>query len=184
MQGGEGYMITRETKAKEIQAISDRFSRAKAAFLVDFKGLNVENVTQFRKALTSVNSDFRVIKNTLALRALKDHPEFEGAIKDSLTGNNGVVFAYEDPSASAKTIAAFLKENEAMVLKKGAMDGKALDEAMVKYLATLPGKQELRAKLLGTLQGPMATMLGLMNNVPGTFVRLLSAYKDQKEKAS
>lgn len=174
-------MITREKKTQEIQAISERFSRAKAAFLVDFKGLDVQSVTKFRKTLTGINCDLRVIKNTLALRALKEHPQYETPLKDALTGTNAVVFAYEDPSASAKTVTAFLKEHEALTFKAGAMEGKALSEAMVKYLATLPGKPELRAKLLGTMQGPMSNFLGLMNNVPGTFVRLLAAYAKTKQ---
>lgn len=176
-------MQTREQKALEISELSDRFAKAKAAFLVDFKGLDVERVTKLRKSLAPIKSEFRVVKNTLALRALKNHPQYESVLKDAFTGNNGIVFAYEDASASAKFLTGFMKENDALVMKTGAMDGKALNEAMVKYLATLPGKPELQAKLLGTLQGPMANLLGLMNNVPGTFVRLLAAYKDKLEKA-
>jgi large subunit ribosomal protein L10 len=176
-------MQTREVKAQEISELSERFAKAKAAFLLDFKGLDVERVTKLRKSLAPLKSEFRVVKNTLARRAMKDHPAFESVLKDAFTGNNGVVFAYEDASASAKLLTAFIKENEALVMKYGAMDGKALNEAMVKYLATLPGKPELQAKLLGTLQGPMSSFLGLCNNVPGTFVRLLAAYKDKQEKA-
>lgn len=173
-------MMTREDKAKEIQTLSERFGRAKAAFLVDFKGLNVEKATKLRMELRKLDSEIRVVKNTLAVRALKEHAGYESPLKDAFTGNNAVVYAYEDPSATAKALAGFVKENEELVLKTGAMDGKQLDEAMVKYLATLPGKPELQAKLLGTLQAPMGKMLGLFNNVPGSFVRLLAAYKDTK----
>lgn len=173
-------MITRESKAQEISEISERFAKAKAAFLVDFKGLTVEKVTKFRKLLRPIQSELKVVKNTLALRALKDHQSFENALKDHFTGNNGVVFAYEDVSASAKTITAFVKDNEELVLKTGAMDGKALNEAQIKYLATLPGKPELQAKLLGTLQGPAQKMVTLLNQVPSQFVRVLAAYNDKK----
>ncbi len=176
-------MQTRDQKAVETSALAEKFAKAKAAFLVDFKGLDVERVTKLRKALAPLNSEFRVVKNTLALRAMKDYPTFGEPLKDQFVGNNGVVFAYEDASAAAKFLTQFVKENEALVMKKGAMDGKLLNEAMVKYLATLPGKPELRAKLLGTLQSPMATLLGLMNNVPGTFVRLLAARHEQQSKA-
>lgn len=177
-------MITRQDKALEIKEISERFGRAKAAFLIDFKGLNVEKATSLRKNLLQLQSELRVVKNTLAKIALKEHSSYDSALTDAFTGNNGVVFAYEDPSASAKALTAFIKDNEELVLKTGAMDGKALSEAMIKYLATLPSRPELQAKLLGTFQGPMATMLGLMNNVPGTFVRLLAAYKDKQEKSA
>ena len=177
-------MQTREQKAQEVSVISDRFAKAKAAFLVDFKGLDVERVTKLRKALAPIKSEFRVVKNTLALRAIKNHPNYATALEKEFTGNNGVVFAYEDATAAAKFLMGFAKENEALVMKTGAMDGKLLNEAMIKYLATLPGKPELQAKLLGTLQGPMSNFVRLLNNVPGSFVRLLAAYKDQKEKAS
>lgn len=177
-------MQTREDKAKEISDISDRFNKAKAAFLVDFKGLDVEKMTKLRMTLTPMQSELRVVKNTLARRALDQAPQYGEALKDEFTGNNAVVFAYEDASAPAKALNEFTKDNEALVIKTGAMDGKKLDESQVKYLATLPGKDQLRAMLLATMQGPMSNMLGLMNNVPGGFVRLLAAYKDQKEKSA
>ena len=173
-------MATREKKSQEVEQISERFSRAKAAFLVDFKGLNVEKVTKLRMILQPINSEMRVVKNTLALRALKQHEKYDGALKDHFTGNNAVVFAYEDVSAPAKALALFSKDNEALVLKFGAMDGKALNEAQIKYLATLPGKPELRAKLLGTFQGPAQKFVSTLNEVPSKFVRLLAAYRDQK----
>jgi large subunit ribosomal protein L10 len=173
-------MITRESKAEEIAEISERFGKAKAAFLVDFKGLSVDKVTKFRKILRPLQSELKVVKNTLALRALKDHQSFEAPLKDHFTGNNGVVFAYEDVSASAKAITGFVKENEELLLKTGAMDGKALNEAQIKYLATLPGKPELQAKLLGTLQGPAQKFVSLLNQVPSQFVRVLAAYKDKQ----
>jgi large subunit ribosomal protein L10 len=173
-------MATREDKALEVKEISDRFARAKAAFLVDFKGLDVENVTKLRKLLRPLQSEMKVVKNTLALRALKEHEKFDGALKDHFTGNNAVVFAYEDASAPAKALAAFVKEHEALVLKTGAMEGKALNEAQIKYLATLPGKPELRAKLLGALQAPAQKFVGTLNATPSQFVRILAAYRDKK----
>ena len=173
-------MMTRQDKVEEVKSISERFGRAKAAFLVDFKGLNVEKVTNLRMTLTKLDSELRVVKNTLAKRALKDNPDFDGPLSEDFTGTNGVVFAYEDPSASAKALTAFIKDNDELMMKRGAMDGKVLDEAMVKYLAELPGKPELQAKLLGTMAGPMQGMLGLMQNVPGSFVRLLAAYRDKQ----
>lgn len=173
-------MITREQKSQEVAEISERFGRAKAAFVVDFKGLDVEKVTKLRMLLRPLKSEMKVVKNTLALRALKEHEKYDGALRDHLSGNNAVVFAYEDVSAPAKALANFSKDNEALVLKTGAMDGKALNEAQIKYLATLPGKPELQAKLLGTFQGPMQKFVSTLNEVPSKFVRLLAAYRDQK----
>lgn len=173
-------MFTREQKSEEVADISQRFARAKAAFLVDFKGLDVEKITKLRKLLSPIKSEMKVVKNTLALRAIKEHESYDGALRDHFVGNNAVVFAYEDASAPAKALAQFSKENEALVLKTGAMDGKNLNEAQIKYLATLPGKSELQAKLLGTLQAPMQKFVATLNEVPSRFVRILAAYRDQK----
>ncbi len=173
-------MSTREQKAQEVAEISERFSRAKAAFLVDFKGLDVESITKLRKLMRNAQSELKVVKNTLAIRAVQEHEKYGTPLKDHFKGNNAVVFAYEDVSAPAKALAAFAKENEALVLKTGAMDGRGMNEAQIKYLATLPGKPELRAKLLGTLQAPSQKFVATLNEVPSKFVRLLAAYRDQK----
>jgi large subunit ribosomal protein L10 len=175
-------MMTREVKAQEISSLSERFGKAKAAFLVDYKGMNVESVTKLRKILRPIQAEMKVVRNTLALRALKDHPQFESAMKDSFTGTNAIVFAYGDPAAPAKTLTEFTKEVEILQIKSGAMDGATLSEAKIKYLATLPSKQELQAKLLGVLQAPMSKFLGTLQAAPAGFVRVLAAYKDQKEK--
>jgi len=172
-------VYTREDKAKEVTEISGLFAKAKAAFLVDFKGLDVESVTILRKLLRPLNSELRVVKNTLALRAMKDHEQYDAPLKDKMSGNNAFVFAYEDASAPAKALTEFAKKNEALVLKSGAMDGKALNEAQIKYLSTLPGKPELRAMLLGAFQAPAQNFVSLLNQVPSTFVRLLAAKRDK-----
>lgn len=175
-------MMNREQKAQEISSLSERFGRAKAAFLVDYKGMNVESVTKLRKTLNPVQAEMKVVRNTLALRALKDHPAYESALKDAFVGTNAIVFAYGDPVAPAKTLSDFTKEVEVLQLKTGAMDGAQLDEAKIKYLATLPSKPELQAKLLGVLQAPMGKFLGTLQAAPAGFARVLNAYKEHKEK--
>lgn len=171
-------MMTRERKAQEITAISEKFGKAKAAFLVDFKGMDVESVTKLRKSLRPVESEMKVVRNTLARRALADFPEMKSALEDKFTGTNAIVFVYGDAGASAKALSNFGKDVEAFQLKSGVMDGQALDEAGIKYLATLPSKQELQAKLLGTLQAPMSKFLGTLQAVPGGFARVLQAYNE------
>lgn len=168
-------MMTKEKKTSEIQALSERFGKAKAAFLVDFKGLSVDQVTKLRKSLRPSDSEMKVVRNTLALRALKDHPTTESALKEDFVGNNAVVFAYSDASASAKVLSNYAKEVEDFVLKTGVMDGKKLDEARIKYLATLPGKDQLRAQFLGVLSAPMGKFVRTLNEVPSGFARVLNA---------
>ncbi len=175
-------MMTRERKAQEISSLSERFGKAKAAFLVDYKGMNVESVTKLRKLLRPSQAEMKVVRNTLAIRALKDHPSMESALKDALVGTNAIVFAYGDPVAPAKALTEFNKEVEALQIKSGAMDGATLDESKIKYLSTLPSKPELQAKLLGVLSAPMSKFLGTLQAAPAGFVRVLNAYKEQKEK--
>src|SRR5690606_30554918 len=100
-------MMTKERKAQEIASISEKFGRSKAAFLVDFKGMDVENVTKLRKLLRPVESEMKVVRNTLAIRALADHPQMKAPLENELVGTNAVVFAYSDPSAAAKALQNF-----------------------------------------------------------------------------
>ncbi|NCN95523.1 MAG: 50S ribosomal protein L10 [Bdellovibrionales bacterium] len=173
-------MMTRERKAQEISVISEKFGRSKAAFLVDFKGMDVENVTKLRKSLRPVESEMKVVRNTLALRALSDHPEMKGALENEFLGTNAIVFVYNEPSAAAKALKDFGKEVEAFQIKSGAMEGLRLSEAAVMQLADLPSKDELRAMLLAVFAAPMTKFLGTAQAVPGGFVRVLNAYKESK----
>jgi large subunit ribosomal protein L10 len=173
-------MITRADKAQEIAVLSEKFGRAKAAFLVDFKGMTVEQVTTLRKRLFPLESEMKVVRNTLAVRALMDHPASESAIKDSFTGTNAVVFAYGEAPAAAKALSDFGKEVELFQLKAGVMDGAKLDANQIKALANLPSKDVLRAMLLGTLQAPMSKFLGTLQAVPGSFVRVLAAHNEKQ----
>lgn len=175
-------MMNREEKAQEIASLSERFGKAKAAFLVDYKGMDVESVTKLRKILRPLQAEMRVVRNTLARRALKEHPTMESAIAESFVGTNAVIFAFGDPSAPAKSINDFAKEVEILQIKAGVMDGAFLDESKVKYLATLPSKEELQAKLLGVLSAPMTKYLGTLQAASSGFVRVLNAYKGQKEQ--
>lgn len=171
--------MDRSQKVQAITSLSEKFGRAKAAFLVDFKGMNVEQVTSLRKTLTPLQAEMKVVRNTLAKRALLEHPKSEAAIAKSLSGTNAVVFAYEDVSAAAKALADFARDVEALELKTGVMDGSALSKQQITYLATLPGKEVLRAQLLGVFAAPMSKFVRTLSAVPGGFVRVLAAKKDK-----
>lgn len=172
-------MITRADKAQEIASLSEKFGKAKAAFLVDYKGMNVEQVTLLRKKLIPVESEMKVVRNTLAIRALADHPASESALKEALVGNNAVIFAYGEAPASAKALADFAKDVELLQLKVGVMEGQKLDKNGIQALANLPSKEVLRSQFLGVLQAPMAKFVGTLNAVPSGFVRVLAAQKDK-----
>lgn len=173
-------MLTRADKAERISEISNSLSKAKATFVVDFNGMDVEQVTSLRKSLFKTNSEMRVVRNTLALRALKDHPEASAALENDFVGTNALVFAYEDASASAKALSEFSKDNEKLKLKTGVMEGQRLDESKIKYLATLPSKDELRAQFLSVMTMPAVSLVRVMNAVPSGFLNVMNARKDAK----
>lgn len=172
-------MITREKKENDVSDLAVKFRKAKAAFLVDFKGLNVESVTELRKKLRPAQSEMKVVRNTLAIRAISSDEKMHTALKSDFVGNNAVVFAYDDVSESAKILKDFTKTFEFVKLKAGYMDGNRLDESKIGYLSTLPSKDVLRAKLLGTMAAPASQFVRLLNEVPSQFVRVLAAKRDK-----
>ncbi len=172
-------MMTRAEKSEMVKSLAEKFGKAKAAFLVDFKGMKVEQVTSLRKKLHPVESEMQVVRNTLAEKALEQYPEVEKVLKGVLRGTNAVVFAYGDVTASAKVLSTFAKDVELLQLKIGVMENAALDQEKIKYLATLPSKEVLRAQFLGLLQGPMSKFVGTLNAVPSGFVRVLAAQQEK-----
>lgn len=173
-------MMTKQKKIESVSGLVDQFKRSKAAFLIDFTGMNVDQVTNLRKILNPVESEMKVVKNTLAKLALKQSPEYESVLSKDFVGVNAIVFSYGEVSASAKVLTQFSKEVDSLKIKMGAMEGERLDAAQIKFLATLPGKDELRSQLLSTFQAPMAKLVRTMNEVPSGFVRVLAAQKDKK----
>lgn len=156
-------MMTRATKEQEIKDLVQQLNKSKGAFVIDFKGLKVEQVTSLRKALNKSESEMKVVRNTLAKRALKDFPKVDEALGSSLKGTNALVFTFGEINATAKALADFAKDNELMQIKTGVMDGEKLDTAKIKFLATLPGKDQIRAMFLGVLQAPGSKLARCLN---------------------
>jgi large subunit ribosomal protein L10 len=171
-------MITRADKEQEVQQLTDRFRRSKAAFLVDFKGMKVEQVTNLRKKLFPLEAEMKVVRNTLARRAVKEFPKVDAAIGKAFVGTNALIFAYGDVASPAKELSAFAKDVEMFQLKTGYMDGQQLDENKIKFLATLPSKDVLRAQLLGVLQAPATKLARTLKEAPASLVRVLAAKKE------
>jgi len=156
-------MITRADKEQEIKLITEKFGKAKGAFIVDFKGIKVEQVTSLRKKLHASDSEMKVVRNTLAKRAFKDHPAVEKAFANSMKGTNAIVFSYGEVNATAKTLAEFAKDVEVLQIKTGVMDGEALNDTKIKFLATLPGKDQLRSIFLATLLASGSALARCLN---------------------
>jgi large subunit ribosomal protein L10 len=173
--------MDRATKDTQIGEIKTRFDRMTAAVFLDFKGMKVEHVTKLRAEFRKAGIDYKVCKNTLVKHALKGAP-FVGKLDDALVGMTGIAWSYEDPSAAAKVVKAFRKEpaGEKLQIKAGLIEGSVLDAVGVEdQLATMPGKNELRAKLLATMQAPLQQFVALLAAPTQNFVYLLSA-KERK----
>ncbi len=156
-------MITRADKETQVKAIAEKFAKAKGAFIVDFKGIKVEQVTNLRKKLHKSESEMKVVRNTLAKRAFASHPGAAKAFEGSMKGTNAIVFSYGEVTATAKALAEFAKDVEVLQIKTGMMEGEALDASKIKFLATLPGKDQLRAQLLALFKEPSAKMARVLD---------------------
>ncbi len=169
--------MQRTLKETQIGEIRTRFDKMTAAVFLDFKGMTVEHVTKLRAEFRKAGVEYKVCKNTLVKHALKGSP-FVSKLDDVLVGPTGIAWSYEDPSAAAKVVKAFRKDpaGEKLQIKAGLIEGAILDANSVEsQLATMPGKNELRATLLATLQAPLQSFVALLAAPSQDFVYLLSA---------
>lgn len=172
--------MNRTEKETLVDSLHQEFMASPHAVLVDFRGLSVPAVTEFRRKVRAAGSRYRVVKNRLALRAVKDTPlEKLGA---SFEGTTGVAYAGADPVVLAKVLMDFAKDNPQLVVKGGVVSGgQVLDAEGVKALSTMPGMPELRARLLGTLMAPAAKLVRLLNTPASQMVRVLDAHREKQE---
>lgn len=169
-----------EEKKAAVADISARIAQAQSVVVAEYRGLEVEGMTELRRKARASGVYLRVLKNTLARRAVKDTP-FE-KLADQMVGP--LIYGISsDPVAPAKLLNDFAKTSEKIVLKAGAMPGSLLSAAEVKSLASLPGREDLIAQLLGTMQAPIARFVQTLNEVPARFVRTLAAARDAREGA-
>jgi large subunit ribosomal protein L10 len=173
--------MNRSEKAAVVEDIGAVVAAAQTIVVAEYRGLEVEAMTVLRKQAREAGVYLRVVKNTLARRAVTG-TQFE-VLADQLVGP--LIYSVStDPVAAAKVLNDFAKGNQKLVLKAGAMGGSLLDVNGVKALATMPSREELLAKLLGTMQAPVATFVRTLNEVPSKFVRALAAVEKQKAEAA
>jgi large subunit ribosomal protein L10 len=169
--------LSMEQKQAMVAEVAAKLAGAQAVIVAEYRGLDVERVTQLRTRARKSGLYLRVLKNTLARRAVKGTP-FE-KLSEQMVGPLMYGIA-QDPVAGAKVIAEFAKENERFVIKGGAMANAVMSLQDIKALASLPSREELLAKLVGTLQAPIVKLVRTLNEVPGRFVRTLAAVRDAK----
>ncbi|WP_437549104.1 50S ribosomal protein L10 [Sorangium sp. So ce327] len=174
--------MERSQKEVLIGSVRQKFERMSSAVFLDFKGMNVEAVTKLRDEFRKSGVEYRVVKNTLVRHAIKEHP-WAKTLAKSLTGMTGVAWSYEDPSAAAKVVKAFRKDNQKLQVKAGLIEGQILSgDAVETQLATMPGKDELRATLLATLQAPLQQFVQQLNAPLQNFAYLLKAKEEEAGK--
>jgi large subunit ribosomal protein L10 len=168
--------VNKTEKQELVTELRDKLKGAKALYYTDFTGLNVKQMTDLRRRLRKGGVEYLVIKNTLALRAVND----SGLAGTRLKGPTGIVIG-KDPVVAAKVLTDFAKEFEKPAVKGGLLDGKSIDSAQVKRLASMPPREQLLAELGAGLQSPLAAIAGALNGVLSTFVGALDALRAQRE---
>jgi large subunit ribosomal protein L10 len=173
--------LNRQEKAAKVEEVSALVATAQSIVVAEYRGLDVDSATKLRKQARSQGVQLRVLKNTLARRAVNG-TAFAG-LSDKLVGP--LVYGFSaDPVAAAKVLAGFAKDNDKLVVKAGAMPNYVMDDKGVKALATMPSREQLLAKLMATMQAPIGQFVRTLNEVPSRLVRTLAAVRDAKEKAA
>ncbi len=173
--------MSRDKKAEVVQDLTDRLQRSETLYVTDFTGIAVKPMTELRGKLRAAGVDYVVVKNTLALRALKE-AKVTG-LDELLRGPTGFVFAGADPVAAAKVLAAFQKEHETLTVKAGLVDGRQMTPKEIRRLATLPSRDELLAQMGGALQAPLQGFVGALTSMLYQFVGAVEALRAQRASA-
>jgi len=172
--------LNKQQKAVKIDQVCAMVAQAKAIVVAEYRGLNVESVTRLRRQARGQGVQLRVLKNTLARRAMTGTP-FAG-LSDHLVGP--LMYGMgPDPIAVAKVLSSFAKDNDRLVVKAGAMADFVMDDKAVKALATMPSRERLLAMLMATMQAPAAQFVRTLNEVPARLVRTLAAVRDARQAA-
>jgi len=172
--------MLRSEKVTAVEFIKERFGRMSSAVFLDFSGMTVEEVSTLRDNLRAKGVEYKVVKNTLVKKAIGD-VAWAKTLAPMLKGMTGVAWSYEEPSAAARVVKDFKRDNEKLKIKGGLLEGQVLDgKAVESQLATLPGKDEMRATLLRTLIAPAQHFVMLLNAPAQNFVGVLAA-KQRKE---
>jgi len=170
--------MARPEKEAAVAEIQKKLSSSQSVILTDYRGLNVQEVTELRKKLREVGVEFKVVKNTLTKLAAKN-AAIEG-LDDLMEGPIALAFGYDDPVAPAKVLAEFAKDHQSLELKGGLLEGKVIDLNMVNSLAKLPSKEALLAQIVGLLQAPIRNLVNVLSAPLRNTVYVLEAVRKKQ----
>jgi len=169
------------TKKELVEKLNSQLSETEIALIVDYKGLDVEAMTQLRNELRKEGAQLEVVKNTLL--SMASEGTSVSVLKNFLKGPNAIVTSKDDPVAPAKVLVKFAEGNQKLEIKVGAMGGRVLDIDDIKALAKMPPKEILLAQLLSTMNAVPTAMVRVLSEVPKSFLYVLNAIGDQKKAA-
>lgn len=175
-------MANRGEKEATINEVADRFRRARAMAVADYRGLNVAQMTELRRKSREMGIDLKVIKNTLAARAAKQAGI--GALEVHLKGPTAIAIGYEDLTAPSKLIVEFSRTARALELKGGFAEGRALDAQETRALATMPSREVLLGMVLGAISAPLSNMASVLAAPIRGLITATDALRKQREEAA
>lgn len=167
-----------KSKQEIVDELHAAWSESNAAVVAQYSGLNVAAMSDLRGRLQKAGVSLRIVKNTLARRAAQD-TDLQAAT-EHFTGPVAIAYG-TDPVGMAKAVSDFAKLNKALEIRGGVLEGKAIDAAGINALASLPSREVLLSKMLGSMQSPISGFVRTLNEIPASFVRTLAAIRDQKE---
>ena len=171
-------MATKAFKSEKIDAIKSKIEKAQVALITEYKGYTVEEITNLRRELQKQGGDYMVTKNTLTKVAIKG-TEYE-AMADLMKGPIAIAFGFEDQVSPAKVVSKFIKDSKKGEILGAVLEGNLLSASDAKALANLPSKEELYAKMLGSINSPASGIVGCVNGVMASLTRAIAAVRDQK----